>query len=164
MSRGNSIIVTANPRGVMEEGYVKTGVTLYPGMVVQADFSIALIGGKHSYGVYAPGTDGEHPKDAFWIVTEQLLALRGGTQTDSYAAGEKFSMYAPLPGEEINLLLLDVAGTGDDHTAGEMLIPDTGTGKFIATTGTPECEPAVLLETVTDPTADTLAWCRWTGN
>jgi len=40
---------------------------------------------------------------------------------------------------------------------------DDGTGKLIATTGTPESEPFVLLETVTDPTADTLAWTMYSG-
>lgn len=83
--------------------------------------------------------------------------------TDPYTAGERFFGYVPVAGEEYNLLLANVAGTADDHTKGEMLIADDTTGMFVATTGTPETEMAMLKETITDPTADTLAWCEWTG-
>ena len=61
------------------------------------------------------------------------------------------------------MLLQDVAGTGDDHALGEMLIIDKGTGKLIASTGTPEAECFMLVETITDPTADTLAHVIYTG-
>lgn len=61
------------------------------------------------------------------------------------------------------MLLLNIAGTADDHALGELLMVDNGTGKLIATTGTPECEPFVLLEAVTDPVADTLAWTMFSG-
>lgn len=161
MARGNSIIVTAFPRGLMEEGYVAAGETFYPGMIVQQDPTVALKSGRHTYKIYDRGADGDHPAGAFWVVTERLQALQGKTTTDSYAAGERCSLYAPAHGEELNLIVENLAGTADDHSLGEILMVNDGSGKLIATTGTPETEVALLLEAITDPTADTLAWCRW---
>ena len=131
-------------------------------MILERDASVALVSGRHTYKLYAPGTDGEQPKGAFWVVLPDFLS--GKTASDSFAAGERLFLYSPQAGEELNLLLKNIAGTGDDHTKGEMLVADTGTGMLIATTGTPETEVAQLLETITDPTADTLAWCQWTGH
>jgi hypothetical protein len=162
MARGNCIIVTANPRGVFEEGYVATGETFYPGMIVQRDASVALRGGVHTYKVYDRAVDGDQPIGAFWVVYEN--GLIGRTTSDSYAAGERCFLYSPVAGEELNLLLLNISGTGDDHALNEILMVDDGTGKLIATTGSPETEVAQLLEVVTDPTADTLAWCQWSGH
>jgi hypothetical protein len=89
--------------------------------------------------------------------------LQGRTSSDAYAAGERCFLFTPRAGDELNLLVANLSGTADDHAVGEMLIVDDGTGLLIATTGTPETEVAILLEAITDPTADTLAWCRWTG-
>lgn len=164
MARGNETIVTANPRGVFEEGYVKTGQTFSPGMGVLRDASVALINGKHTYKLYDETADGDHPTGALWVVTNLLNALVGKTLSDTYAAGTRVSVYSPVAGEELNLLLKDIAGTADDHALGEKLVIDTGTGKWIATTGSPETEFAQLLEVVTDPAADTQAWCQWSGN
>jgi hypothetical protein len=162
--RGNEIVVSTERRGVDTEGYVGAGLTFYPGMCVERDPTVALKSGRHTYKYYTPGADGGRPKGPFWIVTNTLGAMFGKTCLDSIAAGERVSLYSPVAGEEINLLLADIAGTADDHAAGEVLICKSGTGKFIATTGTPDTKPAMLLETVTDPTTDTLAWCVWSGH
>ena len=166
MARGNSILVTApdHPKGVFNEGYVATGQTHYPGMIVQRDPTVALKGGRPTFKIYDRAADGDQPAGAFWVVTEKMNTLQGKTMSDSYAAGDRIEVYSPLPGEELNLLVGNLAGTGDDHAAGEILMVDDGTGKLIATTGTPETEVALLLESITDPTADTLAWCEWSGH
>jgi hypothetical protein len=165
MARGNCIVVSQIEQpGAHMEGFVATSQTFYPGMIVERDASVALKGGRHTYKYYAPGTDGEQPRGAFWVVTEKLLAFEGKTINDSYAAGGRVSLYSPQPGDELNLLVANLAGTADDHLLGEVLIVDTGTGKLIATTGSPETEVAQLLEAITDPTADTLAWCQWSGH
>lgn len=161
--RGTRIVVTSNPQGKFGRGFVKTGQTFYPGMAVQIDPSVALISGVHTYKIYDRAADGDRPLGACWIVTEEFLALVGKTASDSYSAGEMASFYSPMKGEEMNLLLADVAGTGDDHALAEELMIDDGTGKFIATTGSPQTNAAVLLEAITDPTADTLAWAQWSG-
>ncbi len=161
MARGNGIIVTANPRGIYMEGYIAAGQTPKPGTVMQPDPTVALVGGRHTYTAYNADADGGMPKGPLWVLLPN--DLMGQPVTTAYAAGDRCYLYCPQAGEELNMILGDVAGTGDDHTAGEMLIVDDGTGKLIATTGTPESEPFILLETVTDPTADTLAWVQYTG-
>lgn len=162
MARGNGIIVSANPRGVFMEGVLGSGITTaYPGKVLQIQPATALVGGRHTFEIYNADADGARPKGPIYILLED--ALQGKAATEVAVAGDRIRLYTPLPGEELNLMIGDVAGTGDDHTKGEMLIIDDTTGEFIATTGTPECEPAQLLETLTDPSADQLAWCVWTG-
>lgn len=166
--RGRCVVVSADAKGRHEEGFVKASQTFYPGMVVIRDPSVALVGGRHTYKIYDETADGDQPTGAFWVVTERLMGMIGLAITDavtmgSYAAGEKCSLYSPLPGDDLNLLIKNLTGTADDHTAGEKLMVDTGTGKLIATTGTPETEIAQLLETITDPVADTLGWCQWSG-
>lgn len=165
MARGNEILVNGqDPKGRTQEGFVGVGHTLYPGMIVQKDPSVALKSGRHTYVPYNRDADGDMPKGGYWVVLGTLQQILGNVLSTAIAAGERIDVYSPLPGDELNLLLGDVAGTGDDHTAGEILMVDDGTGKLIATTGTPESEVALLLESVTDPTADTLAWCEWTGH
>lgn len=161
MARGNCIIVSSNPRGVFMEGYIAAGQTPMPGTIMQIQAATALRGGRHTFEIYNADADGGRPKGPFYLLRED--PYQGKRITDAYAAGDRCFLYTPLPGEEFNLLLLDITGTGDDHAVGEMLIVDDTTGKFIATTGTPETEVAQLLETVTDPAADTHAWCIWTG-
>lgn len=166
--QGKCIVVTSEPNGRFGEGIVGTGLTFNPGQVVQKDYTVSTVGGRFTWKLFDADADGGRPKSEIAVVTDHNLALQGkgirsATDFDTYAAGERFSFYVPLPGDELNLLIANISGTGDDHTIGEVLIIDDTTGKFIATTGDPESEPAVLQETLTDPTADTLAWCVWTG-
>lgn len=166
--RGKRVIVTPEPMGYQGEGVVGAGQTFSPGQWVQKDTSVALVTGRHTYVPYNADADGGRPKGAPCIVTENLMAkagkgIRSATDFDTYAAGDRFSYYVPLPGDELNLLIKNESGTGDDIAAGGVLIPDDTTGKFIATTGSPEIEPAMALEAVTDPTADTLCWSVWSG-
>jgi len=161
MARGKTIIVSADPKGEFMEGYITTAEK--PGTIVQIDPSVALKGGRHTYVVYNRDADGDQPKGAFWVLLEDRF--RGDrTETSAYVAGDRCFLYAPQMGEELNLLVANLAGTADDHALGEILMVDDGTGMLVATTGSPETEVAVLLETITDPTADTLAWVQWTGH
>src|SRR5678815_560648 len=161
MARGNEILIGpgTEPKGRYVEGIVAAGQTFYPGMAVQIDPTIALVGGKWTHKIFDADADGGRPKGPIVIVLND--PMQGKVLTDSYAAGTRFFGYIPLPGDELNLLLLNITGTADDHAVGEILIIDDTTGKFIATTGSPETEPAMLLEAVTDPLADTLVWCIW---
>lgn len=160
MSRGNQIIVSANPQGKFMEGYIAAGETPKPGQILQIDATVALKGGRHTYKIYAPGADGENPLGPYWVLLEDRF--RGDrTMTSAYAAGDRCFLYSPENGDELNLLVLNITGTADDHALGEKMMVDNTTGKMIITTGSPEDEVAVLLEVITDPTADTLAWCMW---
>jgi hypothetical protein len=158
--RGNRIVVSADPRGKFMEGYISGAVA--PGTIVQVDPSVALKGGRFTYKAYQPGTDGEQPLGPFWVLLENYLL--GLAASVAYASGDRCFLYCPEPGDELNLLIANIAGTADDHALAEKLMVDTGTGKLIATTGSPETEVAVLNEVITDPVADTLAWCTWSGH
>lgn len=159
MARGSEIIVSTEPHGHFVEGIIDTAES--PGTIVQLDVSQNMVGGRWHWVVYNADADGGRPKGPFIVLREDHL--QGKTATDAYVAGTRAFGYIPLPGDELNLLLANLTGTADDHTKGEMLIIDDTTGKMIATTGSPETEVAMLLETITDPTADQLVWCIWTG-
>ena len=156
MAKGNSIVLGNDPRGRFVEGTL-TGA-LKPGVMVQIDVSEGLdANGRPTFEAFT-AADGVRQ-----IVGILVPNNPGQLSTDAYATGERCKVYFPLPGDEINVLLQDVAGTGDAHAFGEILIADSGTGEFIATTGTPEAEPFQLLETVSAPTADVLAHAIFTG-
>lgn len=161
MARLNEIVITSNPLGLFSEGPIAAGITPKPGTIMQIQSATALVGGRWTYELYNADADGGRPKGPYYVLLEDNM--QGKTVTDAYAAGEWARYYTPLPGDELNLLVANLSGTADDHTKGEMLIVDDTTGLMIATTGSPENEVAQLLETITDPTADTLAWCIWTG-
>jgi len=158
MAKGNEIIVSANPRGVFMEGTINGA--LQPGIVVQLDVSEGLdANGRPDWEAYNAAADGN----------QRLIAIllpdvnRGKLATDAYVSGDHCFVYVPVAGEEFNMLVGDVAGTGDDHAFGDIMMVDDGTGELVATTGTPESEPFQLLEAATDPTADALMHCIYTG-
>jgi hypothetical protein len=162
MARGNEIIVTANPKGNFLEGKIAAGETPKPGTILQIDPSAALEGGRHTWKVYNRDADGDRPAGPFAVLLAD--SFQGKTATDAYAAGDRCFLYCPLPGDEVNLLFANAAGTADDIALGDIMIVDDGTGKVVKTTGSPETEVAVSLEAYTDPTADKLLWCMWSGH
>lgn len=161
MSRRNRIILTPD-RGYEVEGIINAAETPYPGTIVQMDPTQALQGGRHVWKVFTRDADGDRPKGPHIVLKEDLY--QGKTMTDPYAAGDRCFGFIPQAGCELNLLFKNVSGTADDVVAGDLFIVDTTTGKVIVTTGSPECEVAMALEALTDPTADTLVWSIWTGH
>jgi hypothetical protein len=161
MARGRRIVVSADPRGKFVEGYIGAGLTPKPGTCVQPDLTVALKGGRQTWKLYDADLDGGRPKGPYIILIENYLF--GQTMETAYAAGDRAMGYIPEHGDELNLLIQNLAGTADDHAAGEILIVDDTTGLFIATTGTPEDEVAQLNEAIVDPIVDTLGWCTWEG-
>ena len=156
MAQGNGIIVSSDPKGVFLEGTVDG--TPKPGTVMQLN-SQEPVSGRHDWTAYAPGTDGEQRLIAVLLPD----SLQGKLATDAYVDGDRCFLYVPAAGEELNMLVANIAGTGDAFAIGDILIVDTGTGKLIATNGTPESEPFQVLETQAALTADTLVHCQYTG-
>ena len=162
MAKGNKIIVTANPKGnrlsVVIDGTPKPGtiMTIKPGS--------SFVQGRPEYEAAGTST-GLMSADGDRIPIAVLdMDQKGGRPNDeAYVDGEVAEVYFPLPGDELNVLKLDVAGTGDDFAVGDKLIVDDGTGKVLITAGSPESEPFLSLEVVTDPTADQLVHCQYTG-
>lgn len=154
----NSIVLTApDPRGRFIEGIVSG--TPKPGTVMQVKAATEPVGGKHTWEVYAPGTDGNQRVIAVLLDNWML----GRAPTEAYVTAEQCRLYFPVPGDELMMLVANIAGTGDAFAIGAVLMVDTSTGKLIATTGTPESEPFVVMETKAALTADTLVHCMFTG-
>lgn len=152
-----TIILTPNPKGTFINGIVSG--TPKPGTCLQITPGTAKVGNKLTWRVPTLAADGERALTAILVEDN----LQGKLVTDAFVDGDECTLYVPAVGEEINVLFNNVAGTGDDVAVGDKLIVDTGTGKFNVTTGSPESEPFVATESVTDPTADTLVAAIFTG-
>lgn len=170
MAKGNEIVVTGEPRGRFLECIVSG--TPKPGTVMELKWSVTTpTNGRWTYepaGTTAnSGTTLGMAADGNRLPIAVLLPdrMQGGLATTAYVSGTVGYLYFPLPGDEINMLIKDETGTGDteDYVPGVKLIVDDGTGKLIQSSSTPESEPFICLETVTDVAADTLTWCMFTG-
>lgn len=157
MAEGNLIVLASPRKGVTKEAII-TG-TPNPGTVMQIDVSEAEVGGRFTYEAYNPGADGTRKPIAVLLEDD----MQGKLATDAYVSGDVGKIYFPAPGEELNMLLQNAAGTGDSFAVGDVLIVDNGTGKLIATTGSPESEPFEVREAQAALTADTLVRCQYTG-
>lgn len=163
MALGNKIVLTPEPRGRRIE-YVISG-NLLPGTIVQVKANTERDAGNrltceafNKSGSGKPGLIGVLDYDE-----EQ-----GKTATDAYTSGKRGTVYFPLPGDELNCLLHDVAGTGvtSDFQIGDSLMVQDGTGKLIdALVGTASAlsAPFELQETITDSTVDQLVHVMFTG-
>jgi hypothetical protein len=170
MSKGNSIIVSAQPRGVFKEGYIVG--TPKPGTLVVRVPAQTAVDDTGSWNYEPAGTTGATSgladamtADGDTIAIGILLedALQAKLMTDAYVTGDRCRIYYPLPGEEVNVLFQNQSGTADDLGIGTQLLVDDGTGKVFKTTGSPQSKPFVCLEVVTDPSTDQLVWAEATG-
>jgi hypothetical protein len=158
MAKGNGIIASAEPRGRFLEGIVSG--TPKPGTVMQIAASTAADdNGRHTWEVYNAAADGNQRLIAVLLPD----SLQGDLATSAYVDEERCFLYVPIAGEELNMLVANIAGTADSFSVGDILMVDDGTGKLIATSGTPEAEPFIVLEAKSALTADTLVWCMYTG-
>ena len=150
MASGNKIVVTPYPKGVFLEGRIRGPES--PGIMVQIDVSESAISGRFQWEPYDQAVDAQMGLVAILLEDE----LQGKVNSAAYVDGDRCFMYCPIPGEEMNIMLQDLSGTGDDHSLGDRVIVDDGTGKFIATTGTAadKSEPFILLEAVVDPNVE----------
>lgn len=158
MSSQGKIILTSNPKGVFLEG-VMNG-TPKPGIMMQLDAGVEPVAGRHTWEPFNGAADGEQYLVAILIENWAL----GKTPDTAYVDGERCFMYCPIAGEEMQVLLQNQSGTADSFAIGDKLIVDDGTGKFLATTGSPESEPFIVMETLAALTADQLVQAIYTGH
>ena len=156
----NTIVISPEPRGRFIDAIISG--TPKPGVVMEVKAATEAVGGNFTYQVYQPGGDGQNPVGAIAVLCEDQL--QGKTVTDAYVTGSLCRLYFPLPGDELLMQLQLVAGTADTHAIGDKLIIDNSTGTLIDTTGSPECEPFVCLETLAELSVDTLAHVQYTGH
>jgi hypothetical protein len=154
--RGNSIILTSNPKGVFLEGIIDD--TSKPGTMMEITPTTGPTGGRPHFRHYQPSADGD-PRMVAVLLEDDL---QGFPATTAYVAGSRCRIYVPLPGEEMNVLVRDIAGTGDTHTIGDRFEPGHADGKLIVQSTSANVGTFTAMETVPAPTADMLLWCMRT--
>lgn len=156
MPNKNVVVLSTEPKGVFTEGTV--GATaLYPGQCVQIDVSAGIDdSGRFTFEPYAPGTSGLRPVGPLYYVREHQ---NGKGIAEAYAVGSRVHLYCPVMGDEMNFAMKAAATTA----LGTVIIPETGTGNHIATTGTPEIESGVAMEVIASPTARQLCFGVFSG-
>lgn len=152
--RGSVIVAQANPQGRFGEGIISG--TPKPGVVMEMT-TAAMNNGRDTYQVWSKADGALGP-----ICVLREDDLQGFDYDTAYVSGRRGFLYWPLPGDELNMRVLDVAGTGDDITRGQRFGIDQNTGKLVA--GSLTNEPFESLEAVTDPTADTMLLVRYLGS
>lgn len=155
-ARNNTIVLATNPQGKFLSGVVSG--TPKPGTVMEIQTPFYR-GNQHLWRAYQPGTDGLRRLIAVLVEDEE----QGIGITTAFVDGTQCKLYCPIAGEELNMLFMNVSGTADDVVAGDTMIVDSGTGKLIVTTGSPQSEPFRALAAITDPTEDVLLPCTYTG-
>lgn len=138
-------------RGHYLEG-ILTAITPKPGTCLQ----LTSASGANTYQLWNGAADGENHEVI--ILLEDML--QGSTVDTAYAASSRCFLYIPQRGDEFLVLFGNASGTADDVAIGDKLMIDKGTGKAIPTSGSPEMEPFLALEAITDPTADQLLLVR----
>lgn len=159
MSSHATIVLSPDPKGRFVEGIISG--TPKPGTIMEVKAATEPVGGKHTWQVYQPGGDGQRNVGPLAILCEDRL--QGKTVSDAYVSGTLGQLYFVQPGDEVQLLLQNQSGTADSFAIGDKLILDNGTGKGLATTGSPESEPFVVMETLAALTADALCHVIATG-
>jgi hypothetical protein len=163
MSKGNSIVVSASPICPFEWGYIND--TSLPGTIMQIDNSVGTYGqpptgpytGRFAWKASAPGTDGQGVLNAILMEDRQ----QGFPFTQAYVQGTWGELYYPQSGEEVNILLGEVAGTGNSYNVGDSLMVDAETGilvPYVAGSGTGVF--AICLEKVVQAAGSRLTWVK----
>lgn len=155
----DQIIVSSDPKGVREEATIDG--TPKPGTVMTVKSGVEPVAGKFTYEAFNRDADGDRAEIAVLREDE----LQGKLVTDAYVSGTLGRLYFPVHGDLLQMLVKVIAGTGDTFVISDYMIVEDVTGKLLATTGTPEIEPFVIMETVSVAlAADTLVLCRYTGH
>jgi hypothetical protein len=155
---GTKILCEERPKGVFLEGYISG--TPKPGTVMEIKAATEPVNNRFTWEVANYGADGDQRLVAVLLEKEH----EGKIATDAYADGDWGYLYVPIAGEQLNMLVANIAGTGDLFAIGDLLMVDDGTGKLVATTGTPESEAFMCLETAAALSEDTHLRCMYTGH
>lgn len=160
--KGNEIIVSANPRGRLEEGII-TG-TPHPGDVLEIVPGVAQIEGRFTFRQVTRATGSKGPNCVLLHDPDQ-----GGTNLTQYASGSHVQVYWPMAGDELNMRVTDKAGTtvGNSIAIGDLLSVETGTGHVVPLESFGYASaPFQALEAVVGSTvsADYLLWVHYFGD
>ena len=153
----STIVLAANPKGKFWEGTILD--TSKPGTCLEIAAATNPAAGRHSFQHVQTGASGAQ-REVIILIEDDLQGFPVGT---AYVAGTRCRAYTPAPGEEVNVLRKDVAGTADDQAIGDLLGIEGTTGKVIANSSFLSV-PFRAMEAITDPTADQLTWVEATGH
>lgn len=166
MARGQEIILSADPKGHFDSGFISG--TPKPGTCMEIVPSTAPKGGRFTYRAVSRNDGAKGP---ICVLVNDYL--QGKLSTDAYVSGTFApNLYWPIAGEELNMLIRDQPGTGTSlsENIGDLLEVDGATGMLqgIGTTGptgTHASAPFMLLEHLgIDKTDNFLAWVKYLGN
>lgn len=131
MAISKDTIVLKSKAGTQIEGDLAAAVTPKPGQAIS-------LKSDDTWEPWNGAADGEQDE----VVILQEDANLGKLPSAAYAASSRFYAWIPLPGDEMNVLV----ASGETIVIGTKLIIDDSTGKFLATTGSPEMEPFKAIE------------------
>jgi len=167
MSKGTSIIVTADPMGVRQEGIISG--TPYPGYCMQIKAATAPVSGRHTWEARSltAGTKGEIAlllEDDYqrFLGVGAATAFGPGARGTAYVSGTRGFIYDPVQGEDFNIYILDIAGTADDVAIGDLFgVAADGTWHSNSSYGS---APMKAMEVITDPSSSYMLWSHYLGN
>ncbi len=151
----NTILLTAAPVGRFLEGHLDEQDGLLPGFCIQFVPGEDAVGGRQPVRAFQ-GSNGQRVLIAILLENE----LVGMNCQQRISDAQKVRMYCPIPGDELLVRVSSGStytgtGTGVNFEVGSGLILANG-GFFIATQGTPEREPFIVMENVEDVDAQGL--------
>lgn len=112
MARGNKIVV-GTPRGKFIGGIIND--TSKPGTVMEMVAAGAVQGGRN---LWQASSVADGLKREICVLMDDPLQGFGTGQ--AYVAGRWGQLYFPVDGDELNMILEDVSGTGDSAAIGDL--------------------------------------------
>lgn len=151
--KGQEIVIACDPTR-QGEGIITD--TSLPGTLMEIVPGVIPVNGRHSWRHYQPTSDG----DPRLIAVLDIDHEQGKRYNDAYVANTRCFLYFPLPGEELNMLVLGEPGTSSTNvvTIGERLIGAHASGKLVIQSNSANAAPFVAMEKVTEVPVDTDAW------
>lgn len=152
--KGSKILLNADAQGMRAEGIISG--TPYPGMLMETT-TAALVGGRQTFQASSATAGAKGPR----ILLLEDFGM-GKLYNDAYVSGSRGFLYWLQAGDEANVLLKDVVGTGDTVTVGQ-LFGVTNDGKLIRNSSYTSC-PFQSMEALSATTSDQWVWCKYLGD
>lgn len=156
--RGSKILINPDADGYRTEGTITD--TSKPGTCMEKVPATAAIGGRFSWRAKSSAAGLKGPNV---VLLENWVA--GKIFSDAYAANERCFLYYLETGDDVNMLLGDLAGTSDPAIAIGDLFGTTTTGKIIRNSSYNalpfEANEPYAINTIL---ADIWLWCTYRGD
>lgn len=153
--RGSEIIVSAHPQGKFLEGVITDASK--PGTIMEIVPGFVLQGGRQGYRASTTTTGSSRE-----ILVLREDNLQGKTVNDAYVPNTRGFLYAPLAGEDINVLTASEPGTGSVDTFKVGALLGVNSSGFAVPNSSYTSTPFTSQEYLTQSPADTptLLWVQ----